>query len=306
MRVLILIALLQLIGCSSSSTKKDISTPSSGSIEEFSWIENSDFNKTPEIPFNSRQDVFKGEVSKLDSLSTESLARIPAPKLQVITGPNNILVQGITYCYKRDFKNGLKVFKEHYKKYKSHPGYWNLLGTCYYLQGQLRKALLFYNKSRDLKKNYAPPINNIGVIYQYQGLEQKALAAFKKASEVGTFSMTPMFNMGQLYLKYNLVKDAKRIFKKLVKIKSSDVDAVNGLATSFLKEGNAGQAVKLYSGLPANSFEKANVGINFSLALHESGRQRDAKSVLSSIKTKSLHQYSNYYNLILKKIGGTK
>lgn len=306
MRILLLIALLQLVSCSSSSTKKEVSTPSSGSIEEFSWIENSDFNKTPEVPFNHRKDVFSGEVSKIDSLSSESLARVPAPKLQIITGPKDILVSGITHCYKRDFVNGIKVFKDSYKKYKSHPGYWNLLGTCYYLQGQLRKALLFYNKSRDLKKNYAPPINNIGVIYQYQGLEQKALAAFKKASEVGSFSMTPMFNMGQLYLKYNLIKDAKSIFRKLVNIKSTDVDAVNGLATSYLKEGNPAQAVRLFSSLPGNSIEKAKVGINFALALFESGRVKDARNVLSSIDVKKLHQYSSYYNSILQKIGGTK
>ncbi|OUR98926.1 hypothetical protein A9Q84_05810 [Halobacteriovorax marinus] len=306
MRILILITLLQLVGCSSSSTNKDVASPSSGSIEEFSWIENTDFNKTPEIPFNQRQDVFSGEISTTDSLSTESLARVPAPKLQVITGPKDILAAGITYCYKRDFTNGLKIFKDNYKKYKSHPGYWNLLGTCYYLQGETRKALLFYNKSRDLKKNYAPPINNIGVIYQYQGLEQKALAAFKKASEVGSFSMTPMFNLGQLYLKYNLISDAKRIFQRLVNIKSSDVDATNGLATSYLKEGNSQMAVSLYSGLPSSAIEKPNVGITFSLALFNTGRQKDAKLVLASVKNDSLRQYSSYYNSVFQKIGGVK
>lgn len=305
MKYIILATLILITSCASSS-KKEEAGPSKGAIDEFSWIENSDFKEVKEVPFSSRKDSFVGDVAKVDSLSTESLARVPAPKLEVVNDNKDILVAGITSCYRRDFDKGLKIFKKNYRKYKSHPGYWNLLGTCYYLQGKLRKALLFYNKSRDTRKNYAPPINNIGVIYQYQGLEQKALAAYKKASEVGGFSMTPMFNMGQLYLKYDLVKDAKRIYQQLVKKNNFDKDAVSGLAMCYLKEGKYTSAINLYAGLDPRVRRSPGVGINYSLALHNSGRNKDAKTVLSSIDRSKLNHHQNYYNKVLKTIGGTK
>jgi tetratricopeptide (TPR) repeat protein len=296
---------LVMTSCGTSS-KKEEAGPSKGSIDEFSWIENSDFKEVKEVPFSSRNDSFVGDISKVDSLSTESLARVPEPKLDKVEENQDLLVAGITSCYRKQFDKGLKIFKDNYRKYKSHPGYWNLLGTCYYLQGKLRKALLFYNKSRDVRKNYAPPINNIGVIYQYLGLEQKALAAYKKASEVGGFSMTPMFNMGQLYLKYDLVKDAKRIYKQLVKRNNFDKDAVNGLATCYLKEGNPNAAINLYAGMEPKVKRRPEVGINFSLALFNAGRKKDAIKVLTSIDTSTLRHHENYYNKVLRNIGGSK
>jgi tetratricopeptide (TPR) repeat protein len=305
MKLILLIALLHLVSCSTTSEKTE-SGPSKGSIDEFSWIENSDFKPVDEVPFNSRNDSFTGEISKVDSLSTESLARVPAPKLEDVKVTKDALLAAITSCYRRDFSKGMKIFQQGFRQYKSHPGYWNLMGTCFYLQGKFRKALLFYNKSRDVKKSYSPPINNIGVIYQYQGLEQKALAAYKKASEVGGFSMTPMFNMGQLYLKYNLVKDAKRIYKRLVKRNNFDKDAVNGLATCYLKEGNAKKAVSLYGGLKSSVRALPEVGINYSLALFDIGKKKEAKNILASIDKSKLKHYQNYYNKVLTKIGGTK
>lgn len=305
MKYLLVLSLVFVVGCSSSS-KKEVAGPSSGSIEEFSWVENSDFMPEPEIPFNSRNDSYSGEVAKVDSLSTESLARVPEPKLEKVENSPDSLVQGVAHCYRRNFEQGTKTLQAIYQKYKSHPGYWNFLGTCYYLQGKMRKALLYYNKSRDLKKDYAPPINNLGVIYQYNGLEQKALAAYKSASEVGAFSMTPMFNMGQLYLKYHLTNDAKIIFSRLIKKNATDVDALNGLATSYLMEGNAKAAVSLFSRLTSVHYLKPQIGINYSLALAEIGRNSDAQTILSSIDTGNLGEYAIYYNKVLRKVSGAR
>ncbi|WP_372654585.1 tetratricopeptide repeat protein [Halobacteriovorax sp.] len=303
MKILLLLPLLIVVSCSTGS-KKEVAGPSSGSIEEFSWVENTDFNEVPEVAFNSRDDSFQGDVAEIDSLSTESLARIPEPKLEKVDQSADILVQGITHCYRRNFEEGKKIFQDNLRKYKSHPGYWNMLGTCYYLQGKMRSALLYYNKSRGLKKDYAPPVNNLGVIYQYNGLEQKALSAYKRASEVGSFSMTPMFNMGQLYLKYHLTSDAKNIFSRLVKKNATDVDALNGLATSYLMEGNAEAAVSLFSRLTSVHYSKPQIGINFSLALADVGRRKDAQTILSSINTAQLGEYAPYYSKVLTKLSG--
>ncbi|ATH06623.1 hypothetical protein BIY24_01330 [Halobacteriovorax marinus] len=306
MKYLLPLTLLLLSACSSTSKNDVTASFSQGAIDEFSWVENSDFKKVPEVPFNSRSDSYTGEVSTQDSLSTESLARIPEPKLEQVEKSNDLLVQGMTHCYRRDFDAGIKIFQDQYKRYASHPGYWNFVANCYYLQGNMRKATLYYNKSRAQKKDYAPPINNLGVIYQAQGRDQKALAAYKRASEVGAFSMTPMFNLGQLYLKYHLVNDAKIIFSKLLKRNATDVDALNGLATSYLMEGNAKAAVSLFSRLTSVHYAKPQVGINFSLALSEVGRSKDAHTILSSIDTAKLGGYASYYNKVLSKVSGAK
>jgi len=291
--ILILLFVAFLASCSSTVEKED---PRLSALDkEFEGIENDDFKMEREIPFNSLQDEFIGDESDYDSLAKESIARLPAPKLMNVENKGETISKVVSLCYQRKFDAAFKVFDMNFRKYKKHPSYWNQVGTCYLIKGERRKALLYYNKSRDLNAKYAPPINNLGVLYLREGQEQKALAAFKKASEVKSFSLTPIFNMSQLYLKYGLVKKARGLLAALYRKNASDQDVLASLATTYLIEGNPKKAAAFFGKMKDAYYTIPNVGINFSIALKLSGRPKDAKTILSNIDQTKLSGMDEYY-----------
>lgn len=292
----LLMALVLIISSCSSSGKKD-GTEQTLEDKEFGWVENEAFNKVSEVQYKSSEDMFK-EVMGDDSLSSESISRLPAPRIEKIADSDDPVSQGIGKCYGKNFVEAEKVFEKNYKKYKNHPGYWNQIGTCQFLKGEYRKALLFYNKSRSLNSNYAPPVNNIGVIHQRQGKDQKALSAFEKAVELNKFSLTPLFNLGQLYLKYGFVEKAEGVFNTLYRKNSSDIDVLSALGTSALLKEDYSRSVAFYSKIPRSNLSDAKVGLNFSVALKAAGRNKDAKTVFERVDPQTLGELGGYYNKV--------
>ena len=266
MSKLLLYSLILLLcaSCGSSSKKEKKQEQKN---QEFAWIENNDFEAGETVKYDETNDLFGGDESEYDSLSTESIARLPEFKLESVATREDSISKVISLCYQRKFKEASSVMDNLFKKYKNHPAYWNQVGTCYFLQGNMRGALLYYNKSRSLNKNYAPPINNLGVIYQREGREQKALLAFKKASELNSFSLTPIFNLSQMYLKYGFTDMARSLLVALEKKNSKDNDVINSLAVSYMIEGKFQEALKWYEKISRNLYSRYDVGINYALTL---------------------------------------
>lgn len=295
MKLVVLFLLIGLYGCGSSDKKSEEKKNQTPEDKEFGWIENSDFQKVNEVEFQSSEDLFN-EVAGDDSLSAESISRLPAPRIEKVAASNNPVSRVIGKCYGKKFADAEADFEKSYKKYKNHPAYWNQIGTCQFLKGEYRKALLFYNKARTLNANYAPPVNNIGVIHQRQGRDQKALAAYKKAVELNKFSLTPIFNLAQLYLKYGFVDKAENIFETLYDKNSGDVDVLNALGTGNLLKEKYSRSIDYFSRIPRNKLSNAKYGLNFAVALKAGGRVKDAKAVFDRINASTLGNLGGYYN----------
>ncbi len=287
--------LLLVTSCGSSSKKSENQSPES---QEFSWIENNDFESGETVKYDENSDLFEGSESSYDSLSSESIARLPEFKLEVVATSKDTIGKVISLCYQKKFKEASQVMDSLFKKYKNHPAYWNQVGTCFFLQGNMRGALLYYNKSLSLNKNYAPPINNLGVIYQKDGREQKALLAFKKASELNSFSLTPIFNLSQMYLKYGFTDKARSLLAALFKKNGKDMDVINSLAVSYMIEGNYTEALKWYDKIPRDLHSRYDIGINYALTLKLSGRVKDAQTVFERINVTKLGDSSTYYGKV--------
>lgn len=307
-RPIFLISLVALISSSllvscSSGTSKGKSSEQQMLEDEYAYIKNSDFVPAKEVKYEEYQDQFVGDLGENDSLTKESIARLPAPKLQqVALGPDPIAT-GISLCYQRRFDEAFKLYDSIYSKYKSHPSYWNQIGSCYYLQNNLRKALLFYNKARDVSSGYAPAINNLGVIYLKQGKEQKALLAFKKAMEINTFSLTPTFNLAQLYLKYGFVDEALKMFTALSKQKQGDPDVLAGLGNVYLLKGDMNNSIAYYSQIDEAQGAHPHIGLNYAVALKIAGKQAQAQAVFKKVDTKELGQMRSYHRQVATFIG---
>jgi tetratricopeptide (TPR) repeat protein len=290
MKKLLPILLLVLSACSTTpgnvSGDKVNKRALSSSEDDFKWVEGLDFDKKSEEKYRADKDEFDFSSSdeSAHALVKESLASLPAAKLEeAASGTNDPLMKINVKCYQGKFDEALKIADDQYSKYKNNTSYWNQLGTCYFLKSDFAKAILFYNKSRDLDAKFIPPVNNLGVVYQRQGKFQKALAAFKLAADLNTFSVTPTYNLAQLYLRFGTVGKALPIFQGLQKRSPKDVEVGSALASANLIKGDYQTAVDIYARFDKTTLSNPSVGLNYAVALKLLNRPQDAQTVLANV-----------------------
>lgn len=290
MKKIIIPLLIILSACSTSETTKDSKRNLSSSEEEFSWIEQLDFDKKSEETYRADRDEFKLSNSDESSyaLVKESLAVLSPERLDsALSKADDPLIQINVKCYQNKFDEAFAIADQVYARYKNNTSYWNQIGTCYFLRNDYSKAILFYNKSRDLDKKFVPPLNNLGVVYQKQGHYQKALAAFKLASDTNKFSVTPTYNLANLYLRFGTVGKALPIFNGLLKRSPKDVEVISALASAHLIKGDYQEAVAHYSKLDSREHRRPSVGLNYALALKMLNKTDEARSILGNVSTPS-------------------
>lgn len=281
-----------LVSCGSSERASEAQK------DELSGIENTDFYPKKTVPYVAKQDAFKTEEAPVVSTAKESADRLPVAKLERLELDSDPITAAIGFCYRRQFDKAFKVFDQSYEQYRTHPSYWNQIGTCYLMQEDYRKALLFYNKALGIDSNYAPAINNFGVLYWRQGKDQLAIEAFDKASKVNSFSLTPIFNLSQIYLQYGFVDNAFKLLTALHKKNRNDMDVVSSLASCYLMMGNAQSAVAYFNQVDDDLLKRPDVSLNYAYALTLVGRKSDARDLLRKIPSKDLVDYANYYTRI--------
>lgn len=270
--------------------------------EDYSWVEQLNFDKKVEKNYQAGKDEF--DVSPEESgraLVKESLANLPSARLEeVLNKSDDALVKMDIMCYQNKFDDALKIADEIYGEYKNNTSYWNQLGTCYYLKTDYAKAILFYNKSRDLDAKFVPPVNNLGVVYNKLGKFQKALTAFKKASEMSSFSATPNYNLAQLYLRFGTVGKAFPIFQQLQKKSPKDIEVNSALASANLLKGEIATAIQIYSEIDKDSLTKPDIGLNYAVALKLANRQMEAQTVFGNITSSSNADIKEYARRVEK------
>ena len=107
------------------------------------------------------------------------------------------------------------------------------LGNKYYVEGNLEKAIEFYNISSN--KGYNMPIlfNNFGVAYKDKWELNKAIKCFKKAIKLDPKYRPPYSNLGLAFEEKKEYEKAILIFKELIKIKPDDPDFYYNLGICY-------------------------------------------------------------------------
>ena len=218
MKYLILFfTLLGLVSCGTQKVKKE--------NDELSEITNDSFRMPPAKLYQVVDDFIDEKLTdEPNVLQQESIAKVPAQEVEEPEDVKGDINKILLACYRRDFDKGFAMIDSLFKEYRKNPIYWTQVGSCYLLQGSKRKALLYYNKAREVKRNYAPPINNIGVIFQKSGFDQKAMKAYEEAKRLSSFSLTPLFNLAQLYIEYGFLSDGKALFESMYRSNNRDQD----------------------------------------------------------------------------------
>lgn len=302
MKKLLPVLLLILSACSTTpgNVSRDIASSKreiSSAEDDFKWVEGLDFDKKKEEKYRADKDEFDFSSSdeSAHALVKESLAALPPAKLEeTVSKTDDPLVKMNIKCYQGKFDEALKIADDQYSKYKNNTSYWNQLGTCYFLKSDFAKAILFYNKSRDLDSKFIPPVNNLGVVYQRQGKFQKALAAFKLAADLNTFAVTPTYNLAQLYLRFGTVGKALPIFQGLQKRSPKDVEVGSALASANLIKGDYQTAVDIYARFDKATLANPTVGLNYAVALKLLNRPQDAQTVLSNVSGPTTGAFAEY------------
>lgn len=301
MKKLLPVLLLLLASCSTTpgNVSRDIASVKrsvSSADDDYKWVEGLDFDKKTEEKYRADKDEFDFSSSDESShaLIKESLTALPPAKLEEASKTDDPLMKMNVKCYQGKFDEALKIADDQYSKYKNNTSYWNQLGTCYFLKSDFAKAILFYNKSRDLDAKFVPPVNNLGVVYQRQGKFQKALAAFKLAADLNTFAVTPTYNLAQLYLRFGTVGKALPIFQGLQKRSPKDVEVGSALASANLIKGDYQAAVDIYGRFDKATLADPSVGLNYAVALKLLNRPQDAQTVLSNVSGSTTGPIAEY------------
>lgn len=290
----ILLILLLIVGCSSAPKKRTFKVDD---------ISNEDFKNVKKIKYSKTDDRFvKVESTFSDALNEESLQRIFKYDGSVeLSGPMGEIGKA---CYSKDFKRAKALVSQHSKTYAENPIFWNQVGTCFLLEGNSRKALLFYNRALSIKGDYAPALNNLGVMYMRDRDFSRAQVAFERARKSTAFGKTPRYNLANLYLSFGLYTQAVSHLSTLGQVSSGDVDVLNMLGTSQLMQGRAEIAVKNFEKIDRDFHEEPRIGLNYALALYMAGNPKKARDIFDDIESKNLGNWKSYYRKVSKYIGG--
>ena len=281
---------LALVGCASGG-KKQIDLDS---------LTNEDFKKPAPERYRENEDYFrKVSMENAQALKDESLYRLK--DFDGSVDSEDTVTKIIKMCYEGDFEDAFALVSKEHDRYRDNPSFWNQVGTCHFLKGNKRKALLFYNKALEYRPSFSPALNNIGVMYRKDGEDQKAEVAFSRAIESSNFAKTPRFNLAQLYLDYGLFNRALAHLRVLEK--SKDVDVYAGLGSAYLMAGEAKRAAAYFDKIDPDFLERPYIGINAALAYFEAGDREKAKDVLDDIDKDELGPFKNYFKESAEKVG---
>lgn len=286
--LLILLTLTLINSCGSSSKKK-------GEID-FDAISNDSFNTPSEIGYSPEDDFLDKELTDdRNVLFQESISKVDADDLEDFKDIEKPLVKALVACYQGKYNEADAIFDRYLKAFRGNPIYWTQVGNCFLKKGNSRKALLYYNKAKELRKAYGPPINNIGVILERKGMPQKALKAYEEAMNIASFSLTPLFNTAQLYVRYGLVEEAENMLLSLRQIENKDGDTLSSLAYVEMIKGNYKKSLSYYHAMTRDDrIKNPSNGANYALALYLSGQKKLAKKVVRKIKGNNTPEVENY------------
>lgn len=281
MRFLSLVALLALVSCGSAERRNGphVVDPAAGVK-----VSNQDFAKKSKITYRKSDDHY-ATTSVTNVLASESADRPDSAQASAIANLKDPLGSMMLLCYRKEFSEGFAIAQSIFETHQALPTYWNQVATCHLLQGNERKALLFYNKALEVTPNYVPALNNIGVIYSKDSQDQKALVALQKSLKGGKFTKTPRYNLAFLLLRYGLAKEASSHFRGLSEEAPQDPELRAGLANSLALMGRWKEAWDQFNQVPEAQRRRSDVGLNMALTAYRVGEKDQASSILSSTET---------------------
>ncbi len=239
-----------------------------------------------------------------DVLSKESLWRYSPPLRAQLKIAGEAPYNGLVACYEGDFKKGQEDLRQALSSGRNDPEYWNSVGTCHYLKGDLDKAEYFYlmaeGTALQRKITFPAAQNNLGLVYLKLGHRDNALEQWEKASRSG--ALTPTFNLGVMLAEYGHVDRALGLLGKLHRLNSKDPELLLALAMVHLQSGDHKKALGLFEKLPETALERPAAAIGLAHALLLQGKVQEAQKALGRARGDFIQGLDKYRTEIADRI----
>lgn len=219
-----------------------------------------------------------------DLFNEETLLRFNSVAIKELSKSTDIKLASLAKCHQGDSKEALKDLKDVYQNYKNNAIYWNVVGTCYYLNEENAKASFYFQHALGLKKTTnslkAYSFNNLGVILLKQRHYDQAFEMFSKSHKLNSNLVTPRFNLAQLHIQFGQIEEASRILNSLFEKNPEDIDVLSSLAVIALIDKKYQKAISIYERIGEEEMERSDIAGFYALALYKNGQFKKAKVVL--------------------------
>lgn len=235
---------------------------------------------------------FKSTIDQdsLDYLKEESFSRFSGKRIESVekNGLDKINI-ATSSCHANKYFKGKQLFEENMQQEKSNPFYWNGLGTCYYLEGDMKKAEFFYDlglealKADKSKNNIiaeASIENNLGLIHLNFRRYNDAYDSFTKSNKLVPHFITPKLNIVHLLIEFNQNERALKLLKEIEDSARFDVDVLYAFALVHYRMKDFDKSFNYVSQIDKNFLNRADIVGIYALALAKKGRLAEAKEIL--------------------------
>ncbi len=121
------------------------------------------------------------------------------------------------------------------------------LGLVYMAREKYDLAESHLKKAIALKNDYTAAQNSLGVVFMKQKKWDAAITLFQKTADNLLYGTPhyPLSNMGWAFLGKDSLKEAEKNFKKALKLNPNFINAIHGLATTYLAQSQISIARQL-------------------------------------------------------------
>lgn len=163
--------------------------------------------------------------------------------------PNSIALYdflGIAHMGMRNYDQSIACFQRTLQLKPNFAEGYNNLGAALKAQGRVDAAITKYLKAVELKPGYAEAHNNLGIAQQETGDLDAAISSFKAALECNSGFADAHFNMGSALKKKGVLAEAIAHFEKGLLINPDNSEALNDLGNAQQEQGLLDDAIANY------------------------------------------------------------
>jgi predicted O-linked N-acetylglucosamine transferase (SPINDLY family) len=159
------------------------------------------------------------------------------------------------------------------------PAYYNL-GCILQEKGKVSEATFYYQKAIEHNLNFADPYYGLGTVYYAQGYLNKAICSFEKAVQINPAFTNAYMSIGTVFREKGQFDKAISYYQKAIEIDPLSAESYNNLGAVFQEKQKIDLAIEYYRKALQIDSNFHNAYINLGMALHTSGNQEEALTVL--------------------------
>jgi len=181
-----------------------------------------------------------------------------------------------TYERNKVYGDAVTLWQDCVAKSPWKPRPYSNLATALKDSGRPAEAVVYFNKSLELKPDSAEVHSNLGNALSKLGQTDEAIEHYKKALNLKPNFSDAHYNLALALARQGKTDEAIAEYRDALRFKPDDVDALSNLGFELAKQGNFDEAIKYYK--KALEFEPKNVIAHgrLGLALASKGRTDEA------------------------------